>query len=337
MNNQSGFVPRRRSQSMIVVEGNHEKNKLFSLLFDCFPELHIDKDDIWIYGTNIYQLYNDIVKEYGDDWIETDIDLPFVVSKKKYPNELRYKSDFINIILVFDYERQDPNFSEEKTLQMQSYFKDAADVGQLYINYPMVESYQELPDSLDEFLSKKWQYPMKPGKYYKKQVKNTIMQEYVELPNRFDEILFERFHMSDQTLRTQCIRKFLSLNNAGTLLGDITSILVDNLDKRCKDTAIGQFYDLISRSQYVKQGITYWQYMRQMFQTIIKMHMRKAIGIQLHNMHLNSEYEIEIGRIELDTILSLQNEASQKAMDPFIWILNTCIFIIPEYNGKLLK
>ena len=163
------------------------------------------------------------------------------------------------------------------------------------------------------------------------------MQEYVELPNRFDEILFERFHVTDQTLRTQCVRKFLSLNNADTLFGDITSILVDNLDITCKDTAIGQFYDMISRGQYVKKEVTYWQYMRQMFQTIIKMHMRKAIGIQLHNMNLNSEYEIEIGRIELDTILKLQNEASQKAMDPFIWILNTCIFIIPEYNGELLK
>ena len=41
-------------------------------------------DEIWIYGTNIYHLYDDIVKEYGEEWAKEheDIDLPFVISKK---------------------------------------------------------------------------------------------------------------------------------------------------------------------------------------------------------------------------------------------------------------
>ncbi len=47
-------------------------------------------DEIWIYGTNIYQLYDDIVKEYGEEWEKEneDIDLPFVISKKRYPDKL---------------------------------------------------------------------------------------------------------------------------------------------------------------------------------------------------------------------------------------------------------
>lgn len=57
---------RKRSQNLLIVEGNHEKNKLFWLLFACFPEIDIHMDDIWIYGTNIYLLYDDIEKEYGD-------------------------------------------------------------------------------------------------------------------------------------------------------------------------------------------------------------------------------------------------------------------------------
>lgn len=38
--------------------------------------------------TNIYILYNDIVKEYGADWANKgdDIDLPLVISKKKTPD-----------------------------------------------------------------------------------------------------------------------------------------------------------------------------------------------------------------------------------------------------------
>lgn len=129
---------RKRRQNLLIVEGNHERNKLFWLLFKCFPEINIDIDDVWIYGTNIYMLYEDIVKEYGSKWAdeEDDIDLPFVISKKQYPDSLRYKEDFINIILVFDYERHDTNFSEDKIMKMQKYFADAADMGKLYINYP---------------------------------------------------------------------------------------------------------------------------------------------------------------------------------------------------------
>ena len=53
---------RRRSRSLLVVEGKHEKDELFWLIFKCFPEMNIDIGDVWIYGTNIYKLYEDIVQ-----------------------------------------------------------------------------------------------------------------------------------------------------------------------------------------------------------------------------------------------------------------------------------
>ena len=41
-------------------------------------------------------LYEDIVNMYGHDWVEEeiDVDLPFVISKKKTPDNVRYKNDF---------------------------------------------------------------------------------------------------------------------------------------------------------------------------------------------------------------------------------------------------
>ena len=42
MNNFDVFIPRKRSQNLLIVEGNHEKNELFALLFKCFPEMNID-------------------------------------------------------------------------------------------------------------------------------------------------------------------------------------------------------------------------------------------------------------------------------------------------------
>ena len=47
---------RRRGRSLLVVEGDHEKNELFWLVFKCYPELHVDMENIWIYGTNIYMI-----------------------------------------------------------------------------------------------------------------------------------------------------------------------------------------------------------------------------------------------------------------------------------------
>ena len=61
-----------------------KKNKLFWLIFKCFPEINIDMNNVWIYEKNIYLLYEDIAKEYGINWAEEemDIDLPFVISEE---------------------------------------------------------------------------------------------------------------------------------------------------------------------------------------------------------------------------------------------------------------
>lgn len=40
---------RQRNRSLLIVEGKHEKNQLFWLIFQCFPELDIDIEDVWIY------------------------------------------------------------------------------------------------------------------------------------------------------------------------------------------------------------------------------------------------------------------------------------------------
>ena len=42
--------PKKRSQTLLIVEGKHEKNELFWLIFKCFPEIDIDMDNVWIRG-----------------------------------------------------------------------------------------------------------------------------------------------------------------------------------------------------------------------------------------------------------------------------------------------
>ena len=137
---------RLRNKTLIIVEGENEEVNFFTKLFTCFPELSVKKDRIWVYGTTVYQLCKDIASEYGDDWAENgdDIDLPFVISKKKGLNPLSYKSDFTNILLVFDYERHYQDFNEDTVIKMQKVFNEPTDMGKLYLNYPMVEAFYHM-------------------------------------------------------------------------------------------------------------------------------------------------------------------------------------------------
>lgn len=54
-----------------------------------------------------------------------------------------YKEDFTYVLILFDYERHDSIFSEGKIDRMQKHFNEVSDIGQLYLSYPMIESYLE--------------------------------------------------------------------------------------------------------------------------------------------------------------------------------------------------
>ena len=219
----------KRNQTLLIVEGNHEKNELFWLVFKCFPEVNIDLNNVLIYGTNIYMLYEDIVKMYGDDWDEEeiDVDLPFVISKKKTPDNVRYKSDFTKILLVFDYERHDTNFSERKIMQMQRKFSDVTDMGQLYINYPMIESYQHLVSIPDlNYEGRKVPVSLQPGSKYKELVrKESIIQKIVEFPHRLDDLLKKHYGIDDKEIRQKCCDSVLTLTDSDCIEESLEKIL----------------------------------------------------------------------------------------------------------------
>ena len=338
MNNFDVFIPRKRSQNLLIVEGNHEKNELFALLFKCFPEMNIDIDDVWIYATNIYQLYDEIVSEYGEDWYDTDVDLPFVVSKKKYPDELRYKEDFVNIVLVFDYERHDTYFSEEKILNMQKYFVDSTDVGKLYINYPMIEAYQDIAEMPDAtYIDKTVSVTVRPGARYKALVRDKAVAKYVEFPNKLLEIMEERFEVKDKEGCNKCVDLLLSLSDDNNLEDCIFEILNGVVENKHIKTAQYQFLDKIKQCGYATQGLDYHKYMRKLFQQIIYHNNQKAYRIQVDDTEIaDVGYKAYFDSLNLVKILKRQNIVSRDSEDGFIWVLSTCIFLIPDYNFSLL-
>ena len=332
---------RKRSQNLLIVEGHHEKNKLFWLIFKCFPEININMDEIWIYGTNIYQLYNDIVKEYDEEWAEenVDIDLPFVITKKQYPNKLRYKEDFTNIVLVFDYERHDTNFSEEKILEMQRCFVDAADMGKLYINYPMIESYRhlcQLPDG--NFAERKITVSLQPGKEYKALVEQeTILGSKLDFPHRIDDLLEKHFGVSNVEKRKKCCNEILEISSVNSIENVIDNALQGVVAERILSTAKYQLVDWVTKQEYIHMDLTYWQYIRSVLKHVIYHNVSKANRIQYEQYQIpKNKYREYFERLDLTEILRVQNLASSDNITGFIWVLNTCIFFIAEYNFRLV-
>ncbi len=340
MNNYQGEV-RKRSQNLLIVEGNHEKNVLFWLIFKCFPEININMDEIWIYGTNIYQLYNDIVKQYGIRWAEEndDIDLPFVISKKQYPDKLRYKEDFTNIILVFDYERHDTNFSEQKILDMQKHFTDATDMGKLYINYPMIESYKHLckfPDR--DYGERKIRVSLQPGKEYKLLVdRETELGFQVDFPHKINDLLAAHYNVNNIEDRKKCCNDILNISDTTGMDDIIYSILQDVVDDSNVLTAKYQLTDWVNKQHYVHKKQTYWDYMRCVFCQIILHNICKANRIMSGLYQIPEDmYKECFDRLDLTEILKEQNLASKDNERGFIWVLNTCVFFIAEYNFNLV-
>ncbi len=138
---------------LLVVEGEDDEPKLFKRIFSCFKEIGLSEDNICVYGTSLWVLNDNLRRDFGDDWYNEEIDfLEYIKSKKP---ELCDKK-ITDIFLVFDYERQDHRFNPEKLMNMQRFFSNSTENGQLYLNYPMIEAYRHMKKPLPdiEFLDR---------------------------------------------------------------------------------------------------------------------------------------------------------------------------------------
>ena len=101
------------------------------------------------YKTNIYELHRKMFCEPNSE--PSDYDITNVLRERESDPDLKAELDrhFSDILLVFDYEPQDTNFSPKAIREMQEYFNESTEMGKLYISYPMIEAYRHfttLPD-----------------------------------------------------------------------------------------------------------------------------------------------------------------------------------------------
>ena len=127
---------------LLTVEGADDEVNLFKQIIEYFPEIKLSPENILVYNTNLWALNDELSKEFGDKWYESE-DIEFrEFLEAKFPDIIGKK--ITDTFLVFDYERQDSRFDANVLESMLIFFNDSVENGQLYIKYPMVESYRHL-------------------------------------------------------------------------------------------------------------------------------------------------------------------------------------------------
>ena len=97
-----------------------------------------------------------------------------------------------------------------------------------------------------------------------------------------------------------------------------------------------QFNNIISNMNYIDNNDSYWSYLRKIFRELIIINIIKGNRIQTDNKLSFDNYKEIYRDLDLEKILRRQNDNSRNCENGYIWVLNTCIYIIPEYNIKLL-
>ena len=136
----------QKAKILVLVEGAKTDLRLMKKLLTLYG---IEKNhEIISYNTNIYTLYNKMFKDMKPD----EVDL-LQLLKENEPNQEKreiFDERYSDVLLVFDLDPQDPQFSAEKIIEMLEYFKESSDMGKLYINYPMVEAFYHMRSIPDE-------------------------------------------------------------------------------------------------------------------------------------------------------------------------------------------
>lgn len=123
---------------LAIVEGEKKEPEILRRVFDISG---LKQREIVPYKTNIYDLYDRLYGEYRNAIDEIDIQ-EFLREIHPEPEMQSILDEhFTDILLIFDFDPQDNRYSADKLLRLLEIFKESTQMGRLYINYPMVESF----------------------------------------------------------------------------------------------------------------------------------------------------------------------------------------------------
>ncbi len=165
---------------LLIFEGRKTEPQIFKNIRDKFfgndPKSILQA----VYGTDIYQLWNDIKDDKYLDILEVLRELSPENSKALDGIGI---DDISQVFLFFDYDGHAVNASDEIIKNMLNHFNEETENGKLYISYPMVEA---LKDVNNTTLFKDNAVPAKENIGYKKIVGDSTKYMHINNISRND-------------------------------------------------------------------------------------------------------------------------------------------------------
>lgn len=337
MNNYDFLKNEQKNQTLVLVEGEHEKKILLNILLACFPEVPILSDNIHVYEADIYDLYHDIEVEYEEDWYENDleIDIPLLISRRHSIEPHLKKNNFTNIILIFDYEHHDTWFKDEKIERMQNHFNSMSDDGILFINYPMIEAYRHILSIPDEdYLERYVSVNCQPGREYKRLVEeNSAIGKYFNAYDNLLKYLSEKIKNVESEEIMKLAYNILSIREKETLRENISNLLIAyKIEDKIRVNMEYSITNAVVNLGYLDEEINYWEKLRQIVIYIVTINIEKAAKVQKGVEETTYGLKEKYLDIDWRRILDEQNESSRNPETGIIWVLCTCVTFLADYK-----
>ena len=157
---------KHKKKLLMICEGKSERELLQAVL-KYYP---IESGyEIYEYKTNLHIFAQFLFTRYLNDSID---DLNMIQVLKDYRDD--------DILFIFDFDPQDPRYNIITLRKLFDMFSDSTNQGQLFINYPMVESaldFNSLPES--DYNHKTYAKSLLKRNGYKNEVKmNSVIKEF---------------------------------------------------------------------------------------------------------------------------------------------------------------
>ncbi|MFW7433822.1 hypothetical protein [Vagococcus carniphilus] len=231
---------------LVLVEGAKAEPKLLQSILSIYDMSN--EYNIFSYETNLYSFYNRLKNnDYLDidGSIPDDLDLPLVIHDlKNTPESLEIRDEkFTDILLIFDFDPHDTNYSADILHHFLTAFDDSSDGGKLYLNYPMVESFWHLPSpelSQDDFNDLSIDLECLKNKEYKELVHCNGCRSNSEAPESIKELMkkhYQKFnHLND-------ISEYTEFNLQSNVLNHIVDEMNSTETIKVINTSVIFIYD----------------------------------------------------------------------------------------------
>lgn len=180
---------------LLIVEGELEEPRILDAKGKGILNLISNDFQIFPYKTSIYDLYESYKNGEYDDIVS------YLVNEKdlKLEDNEYSKTTFSAIYLVFDLDPHYHKYTDEIIIDLLNTFNNETELGKLYINYPMVESYYHIKSLNDnEYYNRTISLRDFNGKKYKSLVSKETCFNHKPIPrNAIQAIMKINYHKAE--------------------------------------------------------------------------------------------------------------------------------------------